>query len=73
VGIAMLLDCLASVIAPSSCHQIEDKDDECNYQEKVNQAAGNMETEAQEPQNKNDYKNRPKHGFSLCALRAHES
>jgi hypothetical protein len=35
----------------------------------VNQAAGNMETESQKPENQKNYEQCPKHSCSFAALR----
>jgi hypothetical protein len=52
---------LASEISPASGQQVEDQDDHRQYQEQVNEAAGNMEAEAQEPENHKNYEQCPKH------------
>jgi hypothetical protein len=64
---------LASEYTPASGQQVEDQDDHRQYQKKVNQAAGNMEAEAQEPENQKNHKDCPKHSYSFAALRAHEN
>jgi len=64
---------LASESTPASGQQVEYQDDQRQNQEKVNHAAGNMETEAQQPQNENNYKDCPKHSRSFAAMRTHEN
>ncbi len=63
----------ASEVAPSSGQQVEDQDNHRYHQQEVNQAAGNMKAEAQEPQNQNDDKNCPEHRYPFPAWRAPES
>jgi hypothetical protein len=58
---ALLRLCLPQRLRPSAGDQVEDKDDQRYDQEKMNQAAGYMKAEAQEPQNQNDNKNCPEH------------
>lgn len=41
--------------------QIDDEHDKRNDQEKVNQAAGHVEAEPQDPQDQQDDENRPEH------------
>jgi hypothetical protein len=64
---------LASVITTASSDQVEDQNNQRYYQQNMNEAAGNVKAESQEPQNQKNYKNRPKHKSSFVALRAHES
>lgn len=56
--------------APSSGHQVEDQDRERNHEQQVNQAARDVEAEAQEPQKQNEYENCPKHIHLASALPA---
>ena len=64
---------LASESASSACHQVEDQNDQRHNEQKVNQATGNMKTEAQKPQNQNDDKNCPEHRYlSSCIAGAGE-
>jgi hypothetical protein len=51
----------------ASADQVEDQDDQRDHQQKVNQAAGYVETETQKPQNQNDNQNCPKHIFSIAS------
>jgi hypothetical protein len=51
-------------LSPSR-HQVDDKHDHRNDQQDVNQAASNVKTEAQEPENQNDYKYCPQHTNSF--------
>jgi hypothetical protein len=59
---------LASSTAPPSDHQVEDQNAHGYDQKNVNQAAGDVETKTQEPQNEKNYKNRPKHRFSFLSV-----
>jgi hypothetical protein len=52
---------MASQKSPSARHQVEDQDNHRDNQQNMYQAAGNMETEAQKPQNQKNNKNSPKH------------
>jgi hypothetical protein len=58
----------ASEITPSSRDQVEDQDDQRYDQQKMNQAAGDMKAETQEPENENDDKDCPKHCCSLYCI-----
>jgi hypothetical protein len=58
---------LISQNTTASGHQVEDQDDQRNHQQNVNQTTGNVEAEAQKPQNQNDDKNCPKHTFSFAS------
>jgi hypothetical protein len=61
---------LASEYTPASGQQVEDQDDYRQYQEQVNEAAGDMEAEAQEPENHENYEQCPKHILLLlCRAR----
>jgi hypothetical protein len=51
----------------ASADQVEDQDDQRDHQQKMNQAAGYVETETQKPQNQNDNQNCPKHIFSIAS------
>jgi hypothetical protein len=46
---------------PPSGDQLNDQDDHGDRQQNVNQAPGNVETESQNPQDKQNHENRPKH------------
>lgn len=63
----------ASQGAPASAEQVEDQDDQSCNQQQVNQTAGDVETEAQCPQNQNDHKDCPKHNLLLliAGIRKH--
>jgi hypothetical protein len=61
---------LASPAAPAAGDQVEDQNDQRYNQQKVNQAAGYMEAETQQPQNQENYENCPKHGCALSAPQA---
>ncbi len=41
--------------------QVDDENDYCYDQQNMNQAAGNMKAEAQQPENHEDRENCPKH------------
>jgi demethoxyubiquinone hydroxylase (CLK1/Coq7/Cat5 family) len=56
--------------AAASGDKVEDQNDQCYEQQKVNQAAGNMKAEAQQPKNQNDHKNSPEHMHLFNPLRA---
>jgi hypothetical protein len=60
-------------IASASNHQVEDQNDQRQDQQQMNQATGNMKTEAKEPQNQNDDKNCPEHRYLSCIPRASET
>ena len=55
----------ASESAAASGEQVEDQDDYGHDQQKVNESAGDMEAETEEPQNQHDYEDCPEHGFSF--------
>ena len=46
---------------PASGDQVEDEQNDCQHKQQVDQASGNMQAEAKDPQYKQDYKDRPKH------------
>lgn len=60
----------ASQRAAASADQVYDQDHESYDEQHVDEAAGDMETEAQQPQDQNDNKKCPQHMFSFSALRA---
>jgi hypothetical protein len=43
--------------------QVDDENDYCYDEQNMNQAAGNMKAEAQQPENHEDGENCPKHFF----------
>jgi hypothetical protein len=45
----------------ASGDEVEDQDNQGDDQQQVNQGAGDMKAEAQQPKNQNDYENCPKH------------
>ena len=47
--------------AAPSAEQVEDKDHQGYYEQKVYQAAGYVETESEKPQDQNDNKDCPEH------------
>jgi hypothetical protein len=47
----------------SPADQVDDKNHESDYQQKMNQASGDMKAEAQQPEDEQNDKNRPKHEF----------
>ena len=51
--------------ATSAGDEVDDKDDQPHHEKKVNQAATDVEAESQEPQNQNDDKDCPKHGYTF--------
>jgi hypothetical protein len=50
---------------PSAAEQVNNQYNECNYQQDVNQTAGYMEAEPQQPKNQKHNKNSPKHSVGL--------
>jgi hypothetical protein len=52
----------------TSGDQLDDQDHNGDDQENVDQSAGDVEAEAEDPQNQQDYKNRPKHACSPCVV-----
>jgi len=52
---------LVPLQAAPPADQVEDQDDDRNNDQKVNQTATDMETEAQEPQDHKNHEYRPKH------------
>jgi hypothetical protein len=52
----------SSESAAPTCYQVEDENDECYYQEKMNQSSSDMQAESQQPQDQQDDKNSRKHG-----------
>jgi hypothetical protein len=56
---------LALEAAASAGDQIEDENAERDHEKEVNEAAGDVETESQDPQNENDYEDGPEHGVLL--------
>ena len=63
----------ASQSAPSSGDQIEDQNDHSDHQQKVNQTAGDMKAESQQPQDHENHKDCPKHTFSFASRAPRES
>jgi hypothetical protein len=59
---------LAAQRALSPFQQIDDQDDYCHDQQNVNQAAGNMKAEAEQPQDYKDYENCPQHIFPFLRI-----
>jgi hypothetical protein len=57
----------ASENASSASYEVEDEDDQRDHQQKVNETAGDVETEAQCPQNQNYDKDCPEHTFSFAS------
>jgi hypothetical protein len=55
---------MALQTAASPSDEVIDQNDDRNHQKNVNQAAGHMKAEAQEPQNNKYYKDGPEHTFS---------
>jgi hypothetical protein len=49
--------------SPASRDQINDRDNQGDHQQEMDQAAGHVESPAQEPQDDEDCKNRPKHRY----------
>jgi len=56
-------DLAASQGAPASSDQVEDQDDDRHNDEKVDQGAADMESEAEEPQHQKNHEDCPKHIF----------
>jgi negative regulator of genetic competence, sporulation and motility len=59
-----------SQCAAASGDQVYDEDDQGDHQQNVDQAAGNVKAEAENPQNKKNDENSPKHILSFAALAA---
>src|SRR5260370_34959244 len=52
---------------PAPGDQVDDQDDHGNDEKEVNQAACDVEAEAKNPQNEQDYKDSPEHSRSPCS------
>lgn len=52
----------------ASGNQVDDQDDQCDHQQKMDQATGYVQGEAQKPQNEKDYEDCPEHIHTLSAL-----
>lgn len=61
VPVELPLDCA------SACDQVNHRNHHGYYQQKVNKTAGHMEAPAQQPENEQNCKNRPKHRSHLGA------
>jgi hypothetical protein len=72
-GHAKLLRTVSSEITAPPRDQVDDQHNQRNNQQNVNQAAGNMEAEAQKPQNEEDDKDCPEHSYSFFTLRTPEN
>jgi hypothetical protein len=62
------LGALCRLNCSASGDKVDDQYDHGYHQQDVNQAAGHVETEAQNPQKQKDYKNRPKHAQSPFSI-----
>ena len=49
---------------PASADQVDDQDDHSDDEKEVDQAAGDVEAETQDPQNQQNYKDSPEHSRS---------
>lgn len=49
---------------PAAGNQLNDQDHHSDYQQNVDEAAGDVEAKAKQPEDEKDYKNRPKHARS---------
>jgi len=54
----------------SPADQVDDKNDEGDYQQKMDQASGDVEAESQQPKDEKDDEDRPKHEFLQYADQA---
>jgi hypothetical protein len=55
------------ILEPSSAlNQVNDQNNDCNYEEKVNQTAANVADEAKKPEDDQNDNYGPKHGCSFC-------
>jgi hypothetical protein len=66
-------DLAASQGASASGDQVEDQDNDRHNDEKVNQGAADMESEAEEPQHQKNHEDCPEHIFLLRARGAREN
>ncbi len=44
-------------------NQIDDQNDDCNYEQQMDQSATNVAEKTQKPENNENYKYGPKHNF----------
>jgi len=44
-------------------NQIDDQNDDCNYEQQMDQSASNVAEKTQKPENEKNYKYGPKHNF----------
>ena len=56
----------------SSTDQVENQNDQSHNEKKVNETAGYVKAETQQPQQQNDNKDCPEHTFSLTRMGARE-
>ena len=49
----------------SALNEVNDQDDDCNYEQEVNQAAANVTDENKKPQHDQDDNYSPEHGYSF--------
>jgi hypothetical protein len=54
---------------PTTTDQVEDKDDHGENEQQVDKTAGDVEAEAQQPKDQDDYKNCPEHVFPFFVRR----
>ena len=59
-----------SECAATSGDQVDDQDDQRDHQQNVDQTAGNVKAEAENPKNKKNDENSPKHILSFASLAA---
>jgi hypothetical protein len=58
--------------APAA-HQVDDQHDQGNNQQKVNQASGDVQAEAEKPENQEHHENCPKHCYLLRSFERSEN
>jgi hypothetical protein len=56
---------------PTARDQVNDRNDQGDHQQQMNQSAGHMESPAQEPEDDEDCKDRPKHKYPFEVRRLH--
>jgi len=48
---------------PSALNQIDNQNDDCNYEQQMDQSASNVAEKTQKPENEKNYKYGPQHNF----------
>lgn len=72
-SIDLLLGAQAALQSAASGNQVDDQHNQGDDQQKVNQSAGDVEAEAQDPQNQKDDEDCPKHMQHLSEMRTPET